>query len=420
MPREAPGPRTPGPRKRPAAAEPSSRPKAKRRHAAAAACVRSAWSVSDATTLATLREEMAKSTGADGHDKIAVASLSAEVSSVLGVDFPDLTYVAAVVGKRGEAVPQLVSRAAGAKHVFEVGESMCLRHGRRCSLSECPPIDVLVADSVVDSKMLATTMSFVQPRVVAVLAAGARGPDDGLKTALGPGWEESSVTKGGGCLGLPLRGEITFHFLRRPGAADPAQFLGSLRAATVVPMENLLKSVEPSLERGWDVLSAKTRETPEPEDEKTVLAEVAKSGHLPGRESDLAPYSFPSAVWAQLSAARKRRAVGLLAWAVHSAAGGSACCDLDAVRGPVYAEAALPDTGGLKMFLAVRSGAAGGLVVKMLAPYHVLAVRGYGQPGRVNISTLGPLAAQRAAEPALPVAAATATILAATRAKNMK
>ena len=151
--------------------------------------------MSDATTLATLREEMAKSTGADGHDKIAVASLSAEVSSVLGVDFPNLTYVAAVVGKRGEAVPQLVSRAAGAKHVFEVGESMCLRHGRRCSLSECPPIDLLVADSVVDTKMLATTMSFVQPRVVAVLAAGARGPDDDLKTALGPGWEESSVTK---------------------------------------------------------------------------------------------------------------------------------------------------------------------------------------------------------------------------------
>ena len=72
------------------------------------------------------------------------------------------------------------------------------------------------------------------------------------------------------------------------------------------------------------------------------------------------------------------------------------------------------------MFLAVRSGAAGGLVVKVLAPYHVLAVRGYGQPGRVNLSTLGPLAAQRAAEAALPAAAAMASILAAMRAKKVK
>ena len=254
MPRQVPGPRTPGPRKRPAAAEPSSRPKAKRSSAAAAACVRSAWSVSGATTLASLRDEIAKSTGADGHDKIAVASLSAEVSSVLGVNFPNLTYVAAVVGKRGEAVPQLVSRAVGAKHVFEVGESMCLRHGRRCSLSECPPVDMLVVDSVVDPKMLATTTSFVQPRVVAVLAADACVLDDGLKTALGSGWEVSSVIKGAGSLGLPLRGEIAFHLLRRAGAADPAQFLGSFQAATVVPMENLLKSVEPSLEKGWDLL----------------------------------------------------------------------------------------------------------------------------------------------------------------------
>ena len=96
-----------------------------------------------------------------------------------------MTYAAAVVGKRGEAVPQLASRAVGAKHVFEVGESMCLRHGRRCSLSECPPIDLLVADCVVDSKILTAAVSFVQPRVVAILAPGARGPDDGLKTALG-------------------------------------------------------------------------------------------------------------------------------------------------------------------------------------------------------------------------------------------
>ena len=100
--------------------------------------------------------------------------------------------------------------------------------------------------------------------------------------------------------------------------------------------------------------------------------------------------------------------------------GGSACCDLDAVRGSIYAEAALPRTGGLKMFLAVRRGAAAGLVVKTLAPYHVLAVHGYGQPGRVNLSTIGAMAAQRAAEAAMPAAAATATVLAVMRAKNTR
>ena len=114
--------------KRPAAAEPSSRPKAKRSSATAVACVCSAWSDSGATTLASLREEIAKSTGADYRDKITVASLSADVSSVLGVDFPNLSFIAAVVGAKEKAVVQLVSRG-GAKHVYVVGESMCLRHG---------------------------------------------------------------------------------------------------------------------------------------------------------------------------------------------------------------------------------------------------------------------------------------------------
>ena len=109
----------------------------------------------------------------------------------------------------------------------------------------------------------------------------------------------------------------------------------------------------------------------------------------------------------------------MLAWAVHSGVGsGGACRDLDAKSGSIYVEAALPDTGGLKMFLVVSRGAAGGLVVKTLAPYHLLAVRGYGQPGRANLSTLLPLAAQRAAEAAAPAAAATATVLAVMRAKN--
>ena len=144
--------------KRPAAAEPSSRPKAKRSSATAVACVCSAWSDSGAATLASLREEIAKSTGADYRDKITVASLSADVSSVLGVDFPNLSYVAAVVGKKGKASPQLASRGVGAKHVYVVGEPMCLRHGCRCSLSDSAPIDVLVADRVEDMHQLVAAL----------------------------------------------------------------------------------------------------------------------------------------------------------------------------------------------------------------------------------------------------------------------
>ena len=264
-------------------------------------------------------------------------------------------------------------------------------------------------------------VSFTQPRVAAVVVAAAAGvTDEGLMTALGSGWKASSVIKRAGSMGLPLRGEIAFHFLRRAGDADPAQFLGTFQAAAVVPMEDLLKSVDASFEEGLNLLWAKTTQTPEPEDVKSVIAEVVKSGHLPGRESDLAPYSFPSSMWAKLSAVQKRRAAVLLAWAVRSAAGDSACCDLDAARGPIYLGGALPDTGGLKMFLATRRGAAGGLAVKTFVPYHVLAARGYPQPVRINLSTLGPLTARRAAEKAMPTTAATASILAAMRAKNMK
>ena len=78
----------------------------------------------------------------------------------------------------------------------------------------------------------------------------------------------------------------------------------------------------------------------------------------------------------------------------------------------------MPETGGLKMFLVVSRGAAGGLVVKTLAPYLLLGVRGYGQPGRASLSTPGPLAAHRAAEAAVPAAAATTIVLAVMRAKN--
>ena len=46
------------------------------------------------------------------------------------------------------------------------------------------------------------------------------------------------MIKRAGSMGLPLRGEIAFHFLRRAGHADPAQFLSTFQAAAVVPMEN--------------------------------------------------------------------------------------------------------------------------------------------------------------------------------------
>ena len=52
------------------------------------------------------------------------------------------------------------------------------------------------------------------------------------------------------------------------------------------------------------------------------------------------------------------------------------------------------------------------LVVKTLTPYHVLAARGYGQPERVNLSTLALKTARRAADAATPTTAAMACILA--------
>ena len=75
---------------------------------------------------------------------------------------------------------------------------------------------------------------------------------------------------------------------------------------------------------------------------------------------------------------------------------------------------ALPRTGGLKMFIALHPG--GGVVVKKMAPYHVLAARGF-PPNRVNLSTLSSQSAQRAANGAMPATAATACILAYLRSR---
>ena len=421
------------------------------------------------TTLAAVRDDIAKSTGAGYRDKINVASLSADVSSVLGVDFPNLSFVAAVVGTKEKAVVQLVSRG-GAKHVFVHGESMCLRHGCRCSLRDSGPIDVLVADGVEDMDQLVAALkvpasassgmrskpwdrasglgegagskvggaphcarvgalraevaavSFTQPRVVAVIveaAARVTVTDEGLKKALGSGWEASSLNKREGSMGLPLRGEIAVHFLRQAGDTDPSQFLSAFLAAGVVPMEELLKSVDPGREEGLELLWPKKTKTQTPEPEKSVIAELAKSGHLPLSESDLAPYSFPSSMWAELSKAQKRRAVLLLAWAVRSAAGESACCDLDAVRGPINLGGALPDTRGLKMFIAPSLERGRQAVFVKMSPYHILAARGFPQPGRINLAMLGPQRAQRAAEAAMPTTTAMGCILAAMRVKNI-
>jgi len=261
-------------------------------------------------------------------------------------------------------------------------------------------------------------VSLTQPTVaVVVVAAGADVTDADIKTAMGSGWEVTSLIKSAESMGLPLRGEIAFRFLRRAGHADPAQLLGTFQAAAVVPMANLLKSMDAYLEEGLRLLWAKTTQPPEPEDLKSVIAEVAKNGHLPGHEADLVPYSFPFLLWAELSAAHKRRAVVLLAWAVRSAAGESACCDLDAVRGPIYLGGALPDTHGLKMFLKLSERRS--LAVQTFTPNHVLAARGYMQPGRINLSTLGLKKAHRAVEAAMPAPMATASILAAMRAKSM-
>ena len=107
----------PGPRKRPAAVEPSNsgdEPKTTARKPPPAAAVvmsevRSTWSESGVTTLASRRDEIAKSTGADSRDKIVVAPLSAEVPSVFGVDLSSLSYVAAMVWKKR---PSTCSRSA--------------------------------------------------------------------------------------------------------------------------------------------------------------------------------------------------------------------------------------------------------------------------------------------------------------------
>ena len=81
------------------------------------------------------------------------------------------------------------------------------------------------------------------------------------------------------------------------------------------------------------------------------------------------------------------------AWAARSAAEESACCDLDAVRGPIYFGGALPDTRGLKMIIAPclergRRATVHSVFIKM-SPYHILAARGFPQPDRINLSTLG-------------------------------
>ena len=132
-------------------------PKTKRSSTTAVTVVCSAWMGGSPTTLAALRDDIAKSTGAGYRDKINVASLSADVSSVLGVDFPNLSFVAAVVGTKEKAVVQLVSRG-GAKHVFVHGESMCLRHGCGGWLRDSGSIDLLVADGVEDADRLVAAL----------------------------------------------------------------------------------------------------------------------------------------------------------------------------------------------------------------------------------------------------------------------
>ena len=170
-------------------------PKTKRSSTTAVTVVCSAWMGGSPTTLAAVRDDIAKSTGAGYRDKINVASLSADVSSVLGVDFPNLSFVAAVVGTKEKAVVQLVSRG-GAKHVFVHGESMCLRHGCRCSLRDSGTIDVLVADGVEDMDQLVALLRF--PPALAVecdlslligRVSGGKGRGAKWGRSIARGWE---------------------------------------------------------------------------------------------------------------------------------------------------------------------------------------------------------------------------------------
>ena len=135
-------------------------------------------------------------------------------------------------------------------------------------------------------------MSFTQPRVVAVVvAAAARVTDEGLKKALGSGWEASSLIKREGSMGLPLRGEIAVHFLRQAGDTDPSQFLSAFLAAGVVPMEELLRSVDPSFQEDLKLLWPKTTQTTQTTqpDDKAVIAEVAMRGMLQLGRADTRP-----------------------------------------------------------------------------------------------------------------------------------
>ena len=119
-----------------------------------------------------------------------------------------------------------------------------------------------------------------------------------------------------------------------------------------------------------------------------------------------------------LLAAQLKRPVVLLAWvARHRSEAGAegACCDLDDDTGP-FLLGALPKTSGLKMHIAVPSR--GSLAVKVLTPYHILAVRGYVPPDRVNLAILPLKTAHRAACGTMPTTAAMACILACMRASQ--
>ena len=100
-------------------------------------------------------------------------------------------------------------------------------------------------------------------------------------------------------MGLPLRGEIAVHFLRQAGDADPSQFLSAFQAAEAVPMEELLRSVDPSFQEDLKLLWPKTTQTTQTTqpDDKSVIAEVAMRGMLQLGRADTRP--LPRAVMAK-------------------------------------------------------------------------------------------------------------------------
>jgi len=226
-------------------------------------------------------------------------------------------------------------------------------------------------------------------------------------------------------LGLPVLGDVTCQIVRRRDLSDPAVPMASIKTRMQVPMSHLVRSVDESLQSGWEVLSTErairrsgysgpNAETLPP-DMRSVQDELAKAGKLPPGNLDLDSLPTPTANTLKgLSEPRLKRALVLLAHAVHfgKTHPGGACCDLDDPLGPVCLGGVLPSSPGLKMFMEA-AGHSSQVKTLTMSPYHVLEARGYAPAGHcVNLSVVCPKTALRMAARSLPLTAALAAVLA--------